>query len=204
MIDFSLRTDHPSNTKADAVAVAVHEGQKLSWGAQELDKASKGAFAAAIKAASFSGRAGSVLPLFNLPGVAAARVIAYGVGEGKSLTAKDARSSGRAIAASANEQSIADVAIFPLGEGAVATMSQMVLGVSDAMYRFDETKGAAAKAKAEKPSLKRVRFGMPEGAKDSATALKNAVGAAHGIEYAKYLGNLPPNHCTPTRLGEEA
>ncbi|MGL4231698.1 MAG: leucyl aminopeptidase [Casimicrobium sp.] len=203
-MDFSLRTDHPSNTKADAVAVAVHEGQKLSWGAQELDKASKGAFAAAIKAASFSGRAGSVLPLFNLPGVAAARVIAYGVGEGKSLTAKDARSSGRAIAASANEQSIADVAIFPLGEGAVATMSQMVLGVSDAMYRFDETKGAAAKAKAEKPSLKRVRFGMPEGAKDSATALKNAVGAAHGIEYAKYLGNLPPNHCTPTRLGEEA
>jgi leucyl aminopeptidase len=204
MIEYSLRTEHPSNTKTDAVAVAVHEGQKLSWGAQELDKASKGAFAAAIKAAAFSGRVGATLPLFKLPGVTTARVIAYGAGQGKALSAKDARATGRAIATNANEQSISEVAVFPLSDDVVAAMTQMVLGVSDACYRFDETKGTAAKAKAEKPSLKRVRFGMPEGAKDAASALKTAVAASHGVEFTKYLGNLPPNHCTPTRLGEEA
>ena len=59
MIDFSLKTEHPSNTKTDAVAVAVHEGQKLSWAAQDIDKASKGALAAALKAAAFSGRCGA-------------------------------------------------------------------------------------------------------------------------------------------------
>jgi leucyl aminopeptidase len=204
MIDFSLRTDHPSNTKADAVAVPVHEGQKLSWPAQDIDKASKGALAAALKTAAFSGRAGSVLCLFHLPGIAASRVIVYGVGEAMALSAKDARASGRAIATSANEQSIADVAVFPLGESAVEAMSHMVLGVSDACYRYDETRGVAAKAKIEKPSLKRVRFGLPDSAKGGAVALKNAVASAHGIEFTKYLGNLPPNHCTPTRLGEEA
>jgi leucyl aminopeptidase len=204
MIDFSLRTDHPSNTKTDAVAVPVHEGQKLSWPAQDIDKASKGAFAAAIKAAAFSGRVGAVLPLFNLPGVAAPRVIAYGVGEGKSLSAKDARASGRATAACANELSIAEVAMFPLGDDSVAAMSQMALGVSDACYRFDETKGSAAKTKAEKPSLKRVRFGLPDSAKNATAVLKTAVATAHGIEFTKYLGNLPANHCTPSRLGDEA
>jgi leucyl aminopeptidase len=205
MIDFSLRTDHPSSTKADAVAVPVHEGQKLSWPAQDIDKASKGALAAALKTAAFSGRAGSVLALFNVPGVAATRVIVYGVGEAKSLSAKDARAAGRAIASAANEQSIADIAVFPLGEGAMDSMAQMVLGASDACYRFDETKGAASKAKTEKPSLKRVRFGMPESvAKAAPAALKCAVASAIGIEYTKYLGNLPPNHCTPTRLGDEA
>jgi leucyl aminopeptidase len=205
MIDFSLRTDHPSNTKTDAVAVAVHEGQKLSWAAQDIDKASKGAFASAIKAAAFSGRVGATLEVFNLSGVSSSRVIAYGVGDGKSLSAKDARASGRAIAVSANEQSIAEVAIFPLGEGAVESMTQMVLGSSDACYRFDETKGVASKAKTEKPSLKRVRFGMPDSAAKAApAALKTAVASAHGIAFTKYLGNLPGNHCTPTRLGEEA
>ena len=41
MIDFSLRADHPSNTKTDVVAVAVHEGQKLSWAAQDIYKAAR-------------------------------------------------------------------------------------------------------------------------------------------------------------------
>jgi leucyl aminopeptidase len=205
MIDFSLRTDHPSNTKTEAIAVAVHEGQKLSWAAQDVDKSSKGALTAALKTASFSGRVGATLALFHLPGVAAARVIVYGVGEDKEPSAKDARASGRAIATVANEQSIAEVAVFPLSAGAVDAMSQMVLGASDACYRFDETKGAASKAKTEKPTLKRIRFGMPEAASKAApSALKAAVATAHGIAFTKYLGNLPGNHCTPTRLGDEA
>ena len=202
MIDFSLRTEHPANTKTDAVAVAVHDGQKLSWAAEDIDKASKGALKAALKVASFSGACGKLLPLFNLPGVAASRVFVYGAGEGKALAAKDARASGRALAAAAVEQELAELTIFPLAEDAVDSMQQMVLGVSDATYRFDETKGISAKPK---PSLKRVRFGMPEStAKTAPAALKITVATIHGMEFTKYLGNLPANHCTPTRLGDEA
>ncbi len=206
MIDFSLKTDHPSNTKTDAVAVAVYEGQKLSWAAEDINKSSKGALAAALKAAAFSGRCGTVLPLFNLAGVAATRVLVYGAGEGSdekaALAAKDARASGKALAGCAVDQSIAELTIFPLGEGAVDAMQQMVMGVSDATYRYDETKGTSAKPK---PSLKRVRFGLPDAAAKAApTALKASVATIHGMEFTKYLGNLPANHCTPTRLGEEA
>jgi leucyl aminopeptidase len=205
MIDFSLRAEHPSNCKCDAVAIAVHEGQKLSWAAADLDRASKGALAKAIASASFSGRVGQVLPLLNISGVAASRVLVFGAGDGKALDAKAARQAGRAIAACANELSAADLAVFPLGDSALDAMTQMVLGVSDACYRYDETKGAASKAKAEKPSLKRVRFGMPEAvAKAAPEALRIAVATAHGIAYTKHLGNLPGNYCTPTRLGEEA
>jgi leucyl aminopeptidase len=46
---------------------------------------------------------------------------------------------------------------------------------------------------------------MPDdAAKAAPEALRIAVATAHGIEYTKYLGNLPGNFCTPTRLGEEA
>ncbi len=206
MIDFSLKTDHPSNTKTDAVAVAVHEGRALSWAALDIDKASNGALAAALKAAAFSGRCGTVLPLFNLAGVTATRVLVYGAGESSgdkaALAAKDSRASGKALAACAVDQSIADLTIFPLAEAAVDAMQQMVMGVSDATYRYDETKGTSAKPK---PSLKRVRFGLPDdAARAAAVALKASVATIHGMEYTKYLGNLPANHCTPTRLGEEA
>ena len=47
----SLRADHPSNTKTDVVAVAVHEARS-SRRRQDIDKSSKGALAAAVKAAS--------------------------------------------------------------------------------------------------------------------------------------------------------
>ncbi len=204
MIDYSLRTEHPSTTKTDAVAVAVHEGHRLSWAAQEIDKASKGALAAAVAAASFSGRCGALLPLLNVPGVAAKRVYVFGAGDEKPLSAKDARGAGRALAALANEQSIAELCVFPIADNAKMIMQQMVLGSSDACYRFDETKGTTAKRAAEKPSLKRVRFGMPAADKDSGSLLKVAAATASGIEYTKYLGNLPPNHCTPKRLGDEA
>ncbi len=202
MIDFSLRADHPSNTKTDVVAVAVHDDQKLSWAAEDLDKASKGALKAALKAAAFSGGCGKLLPLFNLPGIGTSRVLVYGAGEGKALAAKDARAAGRALASAAVELELAELTIFPLGEEAVDAMQQMVMGVSDATYRYDETKGVSAKPK---PSLKRVRFGMPEAAAKAApAALKVSVATIHGMEFTKYLGNLPANHCTPTRLGEEA
>ena len=202
MIDFSLRADHPSTTKTDGVAVAVHENQKLSWAAENLDKASNGALKTALKAASFSGGCGKCLPLFNLPGISATRVLVYGAGEGDALAAKDARTTGRLLAAAAVELELAELTIYPLGEDAVSAMQQMIMGVSDATYRYDETKGVSAKPK---PSLKRVRFGMPEAAAKAApAALKVSVATIHGMEFTKYLGNLPANFCTPTRLGEEA
>lgn len=205
MIEFSLRADHPANTKTEAVAVAIHEDHKLSWAAQDIDKASKGALSAALKSSGFSGRTCSVLPLFNLSGVTAPCVLVYGAGSEKSLSIKDARATGKALATAAIDQSRAEIVVFPLGDSAVDAMKQMVLGVSDAAYRFDETKGKAAKAKTATMTLKRVRFGMPESAaKTAPAALKTAVATAHGMDFTKYLGNLPPNHCTPVRLGEEA
>ena len=202
MIDFSLRTDQPFNSKTDVVAVAVHENQKLSAAAEDLDKASLGALKAALKAAAFAGSCGKLLPLFNLPGITATRVLVYGAGEANMLAAKDARATGRALAAAAVELELAELTIFPVSENAVDSMQQMVMGVSDATYRYEETKGITAKPK---PSLKRVRFSMPvAAAKAASAALKVSVATIHGMEFTKYLGNLPANHCTPTRLGEEA
>jgi len=206
MIDFQLGTEPATTARADAVAVAVHAGRKLSPAAEAIDRAGKGALASALETAAYSGRPGAVLPLLHLPGATARRVFVYGVGEGASLSAKDARASGRALATLACEQDCKDIAIFPLAEGALDALGPLVLGVADATYRYDETKGKEARAKAKPATLKRVRIGGVEEShrKAASAALARASAAALGTAYTKYLGNLPANYCTPTRLGEEA
>ncbi len=205
MLDFALKTDAASKNRSAAVAVGIFEGEGLTSGASDIDAASQGALRAALKTASFAGRAGSVLPLFHLKGAASERIYVYGLGNQASMSAKDARAVGKALASLACEQNLSELAVYTPDQEAQAALSQMVLGASDAVYRFDETKGKANRSTSKPPSLVRVRFVLPESARKGAPLqLARAVAAAKGIAYTKYLGNLPPNHCTPTRLGEEA
>ncbi|MCS6996941.1 MAG: leucyl aminopeptidase [Casimicrobiaceae bacterium] len=205
MINFSFKNEPPHATRSDAVAVFAYEGSTLSEWAAELDRAAKGALAQALKTAAFSGRPGTVLPLLNLPRVAAPRVYVAGGGPGKALAPKDARAAGRALAQLACEQGAAELTVFLPSEAAIDAIPHVVFGVSDALYRFDETKSEATRAKAKPMSLTVVRFGLGEFDKRAASAvLARAVATAKGMAYTKHLGNLPPNHCTPTRLAEEA
>jgi leucyl aminopeptidase len=61
----------------------------------------------------------------------------------------------------------------------------------------------ATKSKPEGRELQRVTIGVADAGrmKDAFTVAR---AAANGIEFARELGNLPPNHATPTRLAEEA
>ena len=59
----------------------------------------------------------------------------------------------------------------------------------------------ATKSKPEGRELQRVILGVAEAARYK-PGFAAATAAANGIEYARELANLPPNHATPTRLGE--
>jgi leucyl aminopeptidase len=61
----------------------------------------------------------------------------------------------------------------------------------------------ATKSKPEGRELQRVTIAVADASRHKA-AFTAAKAAANGIEFARELGNLPPNHATPTRLGEEA
>jgi leucyl aminopeptidase len=73
-----------------------------------------------------------------------------------------------------------------------------VCGLAESSYVY-----VATKSKPEGRELKRVVVGVADAGAHKA-AFTRAKAAALGIEFARELGNLPPNYATPTRLGEEA
>src|SRR6185369_1631236 len=78
------------------------------------------------------------------------------------------------------------------------TVRAAVTATAEASYVY-----VATKSKPEGRELQRVTIAVTDAARHRA-GFAAATAAANGIEFARELGNLPPNHATPTRLGEEA
>jgi leucyl aminopeptidase len=89
------------------------------------------------------------------------------------------------------------VIVLPPGAGDDLVRAA-VAATAEASYVYVTTK-----SKPEGREIERVIVGAPD-AKAAQGAFARAKAAAAGIEFARELGNLPANHATPTRLGEEA
>jgi leucyl aminopeptidase len=201
-VKFSIKTLSPETAKTGCVVVGVHQASELTPAARRLDQASKGALKKALR--DLSGKTGSTLLLHALPGVAAERVLLVGLGE-KSTGESAYRDAVRAAANALKELDAKDAALFlvdmkvgdrPLGWN----VRHAVLGVRDALYRFDQLK---TQKKPSEPALQEVILPLSPKA-ELKNALDEAVATADGTALARTLGNLPPNICTPTYLAEEA
>jgi leucyl aminopeptidase len=201
-VEFSIKTLSPETAKTGCVVVGVYQGGELTAAARRLDQASKGAVKKALR--DLSGKTGSALLLRALPGVAAERVLLVGLGE-KSPSEAAYRDAVRAAANALKELDARDAALFlvdmKVGSRPVSwNVRHAVLGMSDALYRFDQLK---TQKKAPAPALAHVV--LPLSAKpELSNALAEAVATADGTALARTLGNLPANICTPGYLADEA
>ena len=83
-----------SLSKQGALAILVTEGSTLRGVAAELDSKLGGALKRAMKAASFTGKAGSVLEIVGPQGTSANRVLLAGLGKSGDLTAANLEKAG--------------------------------------------------------------------------------------------------------------
>lgn len=191
-MDFELKTldlAGAANEKTDVLLVLVTEGFQAG-----KDPVSR-LVGAAIAARDFEPKAGKLLQAYRSEGIAAARVILAGAGDGsgKRLHTAVQAATGTLRSSSARKLTI----LLPAGTGADGVRAA-VCGTAESSYVY-----VATKSKPEARELKKVVVGVDDAAarkQDFARARATAV----GIEFARELGNLPPNYATPTRLGEEA
>jgi leucyl aminopeptidase len=201
-VEFSIKPLSPETAKTGCVVVGVHQGGELTPAARRLDESSKGALKRALS--DISGRTGSTLLLRALPGVAAERVLLVGLGD-KPLTEAAYRDAVRAAANALKELGAKDAALF-LVDTKVGSrhltwnVRHAVLGVRDALYRFEQLKSAK---KNPPPTLAHVVLPLSSKA-ELRSALDEASATADGSALARTLGNLPPNICTPSYLAAEA
>ena len=205
-MEFSTSTATSLHTlKAQALAVGVFQDGILSAAADALDQASGGAIRAVVQS-EFDAAPGNCLTLHAPAGITADRVILLGLGRQDSLTA--------AILAKAH-QAFAGYCVSAGVGTAVSTLCALNADdasptdcartaarlVAAATYRYDQTFSRA------KPAVKLRSFilHLPRSkAAQAKTGLEQGAAIGAGVNLARLLGDLPPNVCTPTYLGQTA
>jgi leucyl aminopeptidase len=191
-MDFELKTldlAGASSEKTDVLLVLVPEGFQAG-----KDPVSRLA-ASALQAKDLEPKPGKLLHAYRPEGVAATRVILAGAGDGSGRRVHAAVQAATGALRSSTAKKLTIILPPDSGDDAVRAA---VCATAESSYVY-----VATKSKPEARELKKVVVGVADaGARKQAFARAKA--AAIGIEFARELGNLPPNYATPTRLGEEA
>jgi leucyl aminopeptidase len=192
-MDFELKTldlAGAANEKCDVLLVLVTEGFKPA-GADPLSRL----VSAALAARDLEAKPGKTLQAYRSEGIAAPRVLMAGAGDGSGKRVQAAMAAAAGLLRSASARKL--VIVLPPNAGPDAVRAA-VCGTAESSYVYVTTK-----SKPEARELRKVVVGVADAGAHKAVFTR-ARAAAVGIEFARELGNLPPNIATPTRLGEEA
>jgi leucyl aminopeptidase len=192
--------------KTGCAIVGIHENAAMTAAARELDRASGGAIARALRRGDCSGKAGEVLPILGARGPAE-RVLLVGLGPKKPYNRKAYR---RAVAAATQwlaragaGDAVSYLATEPIkGLDSYYAARQALESVESALYRIPDLKTGK-----KPPRPKLARFGIAVAQPDLAAArrgIRDGRGIAAGMALMRDLANLPANVCTPGYLAGRA
>ncbi|HET9031936.1 MAG TPA: leucyl aminopeptidase [Dokdonella sp.] len=202
-LNFSQTLDPSDSSNSPCVIVGVFTDGGLSPAAARIDSASSGAIKRLLDSSDITAKAGSSALLFALPGIKSERVLIVGLGDKAKFNAaafnKASLEAGRAlkslpVASAASWLTELDVP----GHDSAWKLRTAALAADMHAYRYTATLKPKDKAKA--PQLESIAF---FGEKDD-RALAEAAAMAKGVRFARELGNLPPNICTPEYIAKQA
>ncbi len=204
-MEFSIKNGNPEKQRCDCLIVGIFEGNKLSGAAKNLDEASSKAISAVLKMGDMEGKIATTVLMHHVANIVAMRVLLVGLGKQAEFSEAQYRKAVRAAVKAMPKG--AENAGFYLPElpikktTAQSKVAALVEVVMDATYQVNAIK----LKKVEPANLNKVTIYVEKSDNTHAEAgVKHGLAIAAGVSLAKDLGNLPPNVCTPTYLGEQA
>ncbi|MDP3607505.1 MAG: leucyl aminopeptidase [Methylophilus sp.] len=204
-MEFSIKSGNPEKLRTDCLVVGVFEGRKLSDSAKHIDTLANKAISEVLKSGDMEGKLASTLVMHHVAGVTATRILLVGLGKQAELTERHFRQAVRA-SIKALPKGVQNIA-FTLTEVSIkksdiqSKASHLVETTIDATYVVNAIK----EKKPEDHPLDKVTVLVEKSETAAAElAVKQGQSIAKGMRLTKDLGNLPPNICTPTYLGEQA
>jgi leucyl aminopeptidase len=191
-MDFELKTlsvAAAAGEKCDALILLV--GESFKPGKDVLSRLAGDA----IKSRDLETKPGKLLHAYRSPGIAATRVVLAGAGDG---SGKRVHAAVQAAVGALRASSVKRLLICLPPDAQEDAVRAAVAATAESSYVY-----VATKTKPEGRELQRVTVAVADAGRHQA-AFAAARAAAEGVEFARELGNLPPNLATPTRLGEEA
>ncbi|MHB8405750.1 MAG: leucyl aminopeptidase [Gammaproteobacteria bacterium] len=207
-MQFSVANAKPDRLQSACLVAGVFAGGKLTAAAQTVDKASHGYLSKLIKGGTLEGRSGQTLLLFQVPGIAAERLLLVGLGMEKDFKLPTYRKAiyqaVRALNDNGVKQATSTLSLLAVRDTDAYQRARHAVEIAEeANYRFDRCKG---KQDNHKPTLQKLTLlvASREELRAAERGLRDGIAIAAGVSLAKDLGNLPPNICTPSYLANEA
>ena len=191
-MDFDLKTlglAGAAGEKSDALVVLVMQGAAL--GKDALSRL----MAQALKAGDLETKPGHLLQAWRSAGIAAPRLLLVGCGD---ATGAQVRTAVQGAVAALRASKVRRLTLCLPAQAGDDAVRAAVIAVADASYTYVTTK-----SKGEGRKIEQVSIGVAN-ADASRQAFEQAAATVKGIELAKEWANRPPNHATPTHLGEAA
>ena len=204
-MELVVKSGNAETFKAATLVVTIGEGSALSGAARKVDDISGGALSAAIKRGDIAGKPGQTLLLHGLNLVKAERVLLVGVGK-DTLGDRQWRKTANAVLGvlkglGGSDAVIAFDDVAVKGREVYGKARLLAETLLDGEYVFDRFKSK----KAEPRSLKKITLATSKASTaEVERAVTHAKAIATGMSLTRDLGNLPPNLCHPTFLGEQA
>jgi leucyl aminopeptidase len=197
----TLSTDPAAELAADALGVGVAKGERGPVVAVGRDApAALRGLGRALDAVGATGAAEEVVRLPAPDGVAAASVVAVGLGD--QARRYDAESLRRAAGAAARSLAGSSRVVLALPTPDAAAIEAVATGALLGAYAFDSFRG-----RAREPRKQPVRtFVLAPGGRrpDDRAALTRAKAIAEGVTLTRDLVNTPPNALPPKALADRA
>jgi leucyl aminopeptidase len=195
----SLKAE-PAQCAADILVLGVFERGNLPAATDALDRASGGAIRARIEAGDVGAKPKQLTRLYDLPNVAAKRVLLVGLGEAAQLNAgryiEIVREALKPLRTGPARRAASWLAELPVqGRDPSWAVREHVIAAEVALYRYDATRRKPEKA----DGISELAI-----ATHDETSVQSGRAIAHGVRRTRELGNLPPNVCTPLYLAESA
>src|SRR5512144_488560 len=207
-MEFTIKSGSPEKQRSACVVVGVFDNRKLSLSAELIDRASNGYVSEIIRRGDMEGKLGSTLLLHNVRGTLADRVLLVGLGKERDFRDREFRTAIKSVVKLLNETGSYEAVIYLTEEKVKRRevawrVEHAVVVAMEAVYRFDQMK--SEKSEVRRP-LRKLTLSVPQRSDLLAGEAAAARGLAisHGMDLTRDLGNLPPNVCTPTYLGERA
>lgn len=208
-MEYSVKSGTPEKQHSGCLVVGIFTGNKLSDAGQQIDEVTGGAIKQILRRGDHSGKPGQTLLLHNLPNSPSERVLLVGCGKEKEFNEPRYRevtaSAVRALkntGASEVTSYLTDLEVK--GRDVLWKLRHAVEASESALYRFDLLKQKNGEDE-NRRSLKRMilAVGSRSDLQPGEQAIKEGLAIATGLRFAKDLGNMPPNICTPTYLAEQ-
>jgi leucyl aminopeptidase len=196
---FNTKTGNLATSKTSCLIIAVYDKLKLSQPGATINSTANNALKDCLKSGDLQDKLGSTITLYKQPGVSAERILLIHCGSKGKQEPSAWQTIGSSIA-DAIKTTGATSALCAI-EDCFDHLKNIVTAIMQSIYTFNEFKTQNT----YEYKLKEFNFAITgKQTKKQKHAISAGLAIGKGAAFARDLGNMPANICTPEYLAKEA